>query len=272
MSTTIETTYRKFLESINLQKWDSLQSIVSSPTINLNGETVPVPEGIKSVFFETLQDLTIEIITVDEEAGRLGAILSSSKGADNNRTEHHHLIWISKEQGGIITALAYISSSSSSPIPFPISSPAAPSKPPLLLLSKPTLQETYKSYINSINARTMTSRLSEFCHDTVTHNSNPYSLSEYRGLMESAQKAVPDICFGVDVLVVDEMRQRVAVRIEFEGTPVPGERLGDGDGGWEGTGRAVRFYEYVTYQFRDGKIDTVWSIVDWDTYRRQLDG
>ncbi|GAW25914.1 putative ester cyclase [Rosellinia necatrix] len=131
-------------------------------------------------------------------------------------------------------------------------------------LSTSELESTYRAYIGCINARTTATGLPRFCHGHVTHNATRLSLDGYRALIQQTLAAVPDIVFAVDILVADEVAQRVAARLRFSGTPT-GELAGA-----KPTGRSVHFCEYVTYAFRDGKIDRVWSIVDWGTYRWQL--
>lgn len=142
----------------------------------------------------------------------------------------------------------------------------------------PSLAETYRAYIAAINARSMARSLPRFCLPAVAHNGRALALADYRGLMEDAQAAIPDITFGVSDLLVDEGRGLVGARLEFRGTPAgefagvrppivkeDGER-GDVDGG------EVRFSEVVFYWFERGRIREVVSLVDVDGYRAQLRG
>ncbi|RYO77695.1 hypothetical protein DL766_002840 [Monosporascus sp. MC13-8B] len=110
----------------------------------------------------------------------------------------------------------------------------------------------------------MESKLPIFRHPQVLHNNKALALDNYRQLMQDAITAIPDINFGVHTLIADEEAQRVAVRLEFTGTPVKAIR------DIQPTGRPVHFAEHVTYQFREGKIARVWSLVDWVSYREQL--
>ncbi|RYO97819.1 hypothetical protein DL765_011056 [Monosporascus sp. GIB2] len=128
------------------------------------------------------------------------------------------------------------------------------------------LESTYREYIDCINKRTMESKLPIFCHPQVVHNNKALALDNYRQLMQDAITAIPDINFGVHTLIADEEAQRVAVRLEFTGTPVKAIR------DVQPTGRPVHFAEHVTYQFRGGKIARVWSLVDWVSYREQISG
>ncbi len=126
------------------------------------------------------------------------------------------------------------------------------------------LEEMYRTYLDCINRRTMETDLSTFCHPRVFHNGIELSLDKYRRLMQDAITAIPDINFGLHTLVADADIQRVAARLEFTGTPVKAIE------GVDPTGQPVHFAEHVTYQLREGKIDSVWSIVDWVSYREQL--
>ncbi|KAK5628001.1 hypothetical protein RRF57_003716 [Xylaria bambusicola] len=127
-------------------------------------------------------------------------------------------------------------------------------------LSKTELEHTYRAYIGCINAQTMATELSRFCHAHVMHNAQWLIERSF----QEAFTAIPDIAFGIDTVVPDESAQRVAVRLEFTGTPTGTMK------GAEPTGKSVRFYEYVTYAFQNGKIGRVWNIVDWESYRQQL--
>ena len=126
------------------------------------------------------------------------------------------------------------------------------------------LETIYKAYLDCINQRTMQADLPEFCHPHVFHNGRALPLDQYRMLMQDAITAIPDINFGLDTIIADRTAQRIAVRLEFTGTPIKAIA------GVEPTGRPVRFAEHVTYQFRNGKIHRVWSQVDWVSYRQQL--
>lgn len=139
-------------------------------------------------------------------------------------------------------------------------------EPPNTSANGRDLEETYRAYLECINKRTMETDLAKFCHPRVFHNGQGLSLDKYRHLMQDAIDAIPDINFGLHTLITDKEAQRIAVRLEFTGTPIKAIQ------GVEPNGRPVHFAEHVTYQLRDGKIDRVWSIVDWMSYRQQLLG
>lgn len=120
----------------------------------------------------------------------------------------------------------------------------------------------------------MATTLPRFCHATVTHNTVPRTLAEYQSLMEDAQAAIPDITFVISDLITDEDRQMVAARLEFTGTPVKAFAgvVPPAEEELEGRRREVRFSEVVFYWFQEGKIREVVSLVDLETYRKQVKG
>lgn len=123
----------------------------------------------------------------------------------------------------------------------------------------------YKAYIDCINNSTMTTELEKYCKSTVIHNDRSLSLDQYRELIQEAKDAIPDIHFHIDKLVADERKGVIAAILTFTGTPIkPLEGL-------ESNGKSVRFSEHVFYQLSDGKIEQVWSLIDWNTAARQLE-
>ncbi|KAJ4269470.1 hypothetical protein NW762_001130 [Fusarium torreyae] len=137
----------------------------------------------------------------------------------------------------------------------------------LLENSSPTslnLEEMYRGYIKSINDKTMEANFQNFCKPSVTHNTHQKTIPEYISLIKESQSAIKNLYFDIQDLVVDNESGRVAARLEFTGTPV--KEWADA----EPNGDSVRFHEHVMYWLDEGKIHWVWSIVDLDTYRRQL--
>lgn len=128
-----------------------------------------------------------------------------------------------------------------------------------------SLAQTYRDYIACINAKTMVADLPKYCQPTVMHNGVVRSLDEYRFLMENAQDCIADLNFKTHTLIVDEEKQQVAALLEFTGTPVKV---------WEGVepnGKSVEFSEHVFYWFEGGKIHKVISLVDVETFRKQME-
>ncbi|KAF5665298.1 polyketide cyclase [Fusarium heterosporum] len=126
------------------------------------------------------------------------------------------------------------------------------------------LEAKYRAYIKSINDQTMEATFDGFCKAWVSHNAAKKTIAEYISLIQESQSAIQGLNFEIQDLIIDKDAGRVAARLEFTGTPV--KRWADA----MPTGGSVKFHEHVMYWFDEGKIHWVWSIVDLDTYREQL--
>jgi predicted ester cyclase len=73
---------------------------------------------------------------------------------------------------------------------------------------------------------------------------------------------IPDLHFNIHLLISDS--SRVASRLGFICTP-KGNFLG-----LPVNGKKVSFTENVFYQFREGKIEQVWSVIDKAAIEAQL--
>jgi len=116
-----------------------------------------------------------------------------------------------------------------------------------------TLADRYGAYIACLNSGEL-SRLGDFVADDVAYNGERVGLVGYRQMIAGDYEAIPDLRFDVQLLVAD--RSTVAARLAFDCHPA-GRFLGlDIDG------RHVRFCENVMYEYVDGKIQRVWSVID----------
>ena len=104
--------------------------------------------------------------------------------------------------------------------------------------------------------------LGRFVHPDVQYNGEQIGLSGYREMLERDFRAIPDLYFDIQLLIADP--PRIASRLLFDCTP-------------QGilfdlpiNGKRVSFAEKVFYEFRDGLIATVWSIIDKAAIERQL--
>ncbi|KAI1146494.1 SnoaL-domain-containing protein [Nemania diffusa] len=270
----IQSILRSYVHCINEERWQDLNTIATFP-LSVNGRELSDPEDFADIIRAAGRlRITIDAITVGEATHLLAAtVLAKLQPKDHiDRTIQFVEQWLLWVATGKISKLSTIPDHDEMERQF--SDPSYVSSPDLISafnpghedtkLSTRELEDTYRAYIGCINARTTAADLPKFCHSHVVHNANRLSLGEYRLLMEDAIAAIPDLLFGINTLVVDEKAQRLAVRIELTGTPTCKFA------GAEPNGRSVRFYEHVTYHIRDGKIDRVWSIVDFKSYRRQL--
>jgi predicted ester cyclase len=94
----------------------------------------------------------------------------------------------------------------------------------------------------------------------------PVLLSNHRlpvaTILEGNFADIPDLYFKVVQLVADSVS--VASRLQFDCTP-KGRFLG-----MNVDGRRVSFFENVFYEFREGKIWQVWSVIDKVAIEEQL--
>ena len=115
------------------------------------------------------------------------------------------------------------------------------------------LSNLYRDYIACLNERNWPG-LERFVHDDVTYNGRWTGLAGYRAMLERDVRDIPDLTFNIDLLISDP--PRIASRLRFDCTP-KGEFLG-----LPVNGRRISFAENVFYEFQDGKIVRVWSVID----------
>lgn len=123
------------------------------------------------------------------------------------------------------------------------------------------LSTIYRGYIDCLNGQHF-DRLGQFVHDEVDYNGKRIGLSGYRDMLEGDFVAIPDLFFDVRLLVCEP--PAIASRIHFDCTPV-GMLFG-----MPVNGTRVVFTENVFYQFEDGKIRSVWSIIDKAAIAEQI--
>ena len=126
-----------------------------------------------------------------------------------------------------------------------------------------SLAQRYRDYIAALNLDDASMRdeafgLQPYIQDGVIHNGRVMTRNEYAHLIIDARLAINGMKFFIHLLTVDEAREQVAARLCLRGTlaspfldivPPP-------------EGRDVEFYEHVFYQWRQGKIIEVWSVID----------
>ncbi|WP_076858522.1 ester cyclase [Bradyrhizobium mercantei] len=118
-----------------------------------------------------------------------------------------------------------------------------------------------RNYIDCLNRQDWP-QLGEFVADDVSHNGQRLGLSGYRAMLERDFREIPDLSFNITLLMSDA--SHVACRLAFDCAP-KGTFLG-----LAVNGRRVSFTENVFYEFRDGKIVQVWSVIDKAAIEAQL--
>jgi predicted ester cyclase len=123
------------------------------------------------------------------------------------------------------------------------------------------LAAIYRDYIGCLNRRDWPA-LGQFVHEEVVHNARPLGLAGYRAMLERDVREIPDLQFHLEMLISDP--PHIAARLKFDCTPA-GAFLG-----LAVNGKRVSFCENVFYEFRDGKIRQVWSVIDKAAIEAQL--
>ncbi|SAL37575.1 SnoaL-like polyketide cyclase [Caballeronia turbans] len=123
------------------------------------------------------------------------------------------------------------------------------------------LSDLYRGYIACLNAQDWPN-LGTYVHDAVQYNERALTLDDYREMLKKDFREIPDLLFDIQLLI--EEPPRVACRLRFECTPV-GEFMG-----LRIDGKRVVFCENVFYEFREGKIAKVWSVIDKAAIEAQL--
>jgi len=128
-------------------------------------------------------------------------------------------------------------------------------------MTAPELADIYRAYIACLNAQDWP-QLGNFVHEHVVHNGRRFGLSGYRDMLVGNFADIPDLRFDIRLLLSDP--PYIASRLGFDCTP-KGEFLG-----LAVNGRRVSFTENVFYEFRDGRITEVWSVIDKAAIEAQL--
>lgn len=128
-------------------------------------------------------------------------------------------------------------------------------------MASDNIADIYRAYIACLNNRDWDA-LGAFVADDVTRNAKLLRLSGYREMLERDVSEIPDLRFHILLMVCEP--PFVATRLGFDCTP-KAKFLG-----LDVNGRRVTFTENVIYEFSDGKIQHVWSVVDKAAIEAQL--
>ncbi|KAF4962459.1 hypothetical protein FSARC_9454 [Fusarium sarcochroum] len=261
------------LSAQNEGKWDTLESSLVQPNVTINENSQQRDVFITKLRSDTENQSTsskLDSCVVDVNAQAIAARIirtqapSSEEGASTLQPSQHQEIILAWFVDGQLSALKTLQDNDARRA----KQHSATATPTHLLESSGStslnLEGMYHDYIKSINDKTMKANFQNFCKPSVTHNTLEKTIPEYISLIQESQSAIKDLYFDIQDLIVDGETGRVAARLEFTGTPVKN---------WAGAkpnGESVRFHEHVMYWLDEGRIHWVWSIVDLDTYRRQL--
>jgi predicted ester cyclase len=123
------------------------------------------------------------------------------------------------------------------------------------------LSDIYRGYIACLNKQDW-QNLRKFVREGVHYNGKPVGLSGYREMLEGDFRAIPDLYFDIQLIV--SAPPHVASRLHFDCTP-KGVLFG-----FPVNGKRVQFTENAFYEFLDGRIENVWSIIDKAAVQSQL--
>ncbi|KVL38907.1 ester cyclase [Burkholderia territorii] len=128
-------------------------------------------------------------------------------------------------------------------------------------MTKSDLAMHYRAYIDCLNRQNWPA-LGQYVADNVIHNDRPLGLGGYRAMLEQDFRDIPDLHFEIRLLVCEP--PRIACRLRFACAP-RGRFLG-----LAVDGKRITFAENVFYEFHDGKIRQVWSVIDKAAIEAQL--
>ncbi|RQR29268.1 ester cyclase [Burkholderia sp. Bp9143] len=128
-------------------------------------------------------------------------------------------------------------------------------------MTEPDLATHYRAYIDCLNRQDWPA-LGRYVADNVIHNDRPLGLAGYRAMLEQDFRDIPDLRFEIRLLVCEP--PSIACRLRFACAP-KGTFMG-----LAVDGTRVTFAENVFYEFHDGRIRQVWSVIDKAAIEAQL--
>jgi predicted ester cyclase len=128
-------------------------------------------------------------------------------------------------------------------------------------MTRAHLLDIYRDYIACLNRQDWPN-LARFVHEEVHYNGERIGLSGYREMLEGDFRAIPDLSFNIDLVICEP--PRVASRLSFDCRPKATLF------GLHVDGKRVSFTENVFYEFRDERIEKVWSVIDKAAIESQL--
>jgi predicted ester cyclase len=128
-------------------------------------------------------------------------------------------------------------------------------------MTKSELAKIYKSYITCLNRQDW-NNLGNFVAESAVHNGKSLGLAGYHRMLVNDFETIPDLSFKIQILAVDppyvasRLWFHCAPKAMFLGLPINGQK--------------ISFAENVIYEFQEGKIIEVWSVLDKSAIEGQL--
>lgn len=123
------------------------------------------------------------------------------------------------------------------------------------------LSAIYSAYLDCLNHQDW-DKLDNYVADDVAYNGQCIGYAGYRNARQEEFRTIPDLHFDAQLLIANETT--VACRLYFNITPL-GDFLG-----LPVNGQRISFAEHVFYEFDNGKISKVWSVLDQAAIEAQL--
>ncbi|KAF5530923.1 polyketide cyclase [Fusarium mexicanum] len=250
---------KSILDARNETNWENLESLFQ-PSMLIDTASQQRDNFIANLRAATGVSVKLDSCVVDVNAQAVAARVVKTETLPNGEQYKYQEIILAWFVDGRLATLKRLKDEDSR-------SAKQTTTPSLLEELKPTsldLAALYHEYIKSINDKTMEENFDNFCQSSVTHNTVEKTIAEYISLISESQSAIRDLYFDIQDLIVDKDAGRVAAILEFTGIPIKTW------GGTEPNGKTVKFHEHVMYWLDEGKMHWVWSVVDLDTYRKQL--
>ncbi|KAI1761810.1 hypothetical protein GGR53DRAFT_468952 [Hypoxylon sp. FL1150] len=278
------TTVRAWADCVNEKRWDDLDRYMCA-TYNQNGTDYTPASWAARVREQVAPALGGDVrinedsIMVDEEAQCAALsmwfrfrpkepLLGFEPTGRDVWLVEHGFVWF--HEGKLARALFVVNTDH---MRSQLSSPNGDIKPDLISeypvpkaeaeappLSRAQLDATYRAYVDTVNGRRTKTDYAKYVNQPEAALNNK---ALARRIVEDTLAAIPDLHVTIHHLVADERSQRLAVWLEFRGTPVVDYA------GLIADGQTVSFIEHATYQFVNGKIQRIWGVMDLDSARRQ---
>ena len=131
-------------------------------------------------------------------------------------------------------------------------------------VSAKELENTLKDYVQCLNAWNQDKEILDCLQPQVIINGVELTNKQFKHRITELIKTIPDLQVTLKTSLLDMPLQRAAAQLELVGRPIgPVEGIAP-------TGARIRVTESVIWEFQEGKLLRLWSIMDYITLRQQL--
>ena len=215
----------------------------------------------------------VDELAIDEPAKKISGrvVHSTAPRSDGSKGEWSAIVFAHFDEDGKITRIHSLGEDSildqiRQGVLTPPVGRATELAPLASFLTTDEIDAFYHGYIDVLQGRTVTENFHRFVHDELSHDVTPLSLPVFIHVINGFFEQVEGFSFEIKSLVCDEKSQKIGALVGLSGRPVQAFR------GVEPTGRRFQADEYCVYSLQGGKIKTLWSVWDADTYKKNLAG